>query len=163
MSRDPIDRGWWRGLVGRVSRATRGSDEAEDFLHSAFLRLEEYRARREVENPGGFMVRAAVNLAVDEARRDAVRGIADTPIEEMVGLADSGPLQDEVLAARKRLERVRLGLAQLSPRTREIFLMHRLDGLKYREIAETLGITVSAVEKHVAKAALFLADWIEGW
>ena len=41
--------------------------------------------------------------------------------------------------------------------------MHRIDGLKYREIAERLGITVSAVEKHVAKAALFLACWVEGW
>ena len=41
--------------------------------------------------------------------------------------------------------------------------MHRVEGLKYREIAAELGITVSAVEKHVAKAALFLAAWVEGW
>lgn len=165
MSRSSSERGFWRGLLGRVSHATRGSGQAEDFLHSAFLRLEEYRARREtpVDNPAGFLVRAAVNIAVDEARRDRVRSIVDAPIEELTGLADNGPLQDEVLAARKRLERVRLGLEQLSPRTREIFLMHRLDGLKYREIAEELGVTVSAVEKHVAKAALFLAEWTEGW
>ncbi|MGH6781447.1 MAG: sigma-70 family RNA polymerase sigma factor, partial [Sphingomonadaceae bacterium] len=77
--------------------------------------------------------------------------------------ADSGPLQLEMLQLRQRLERVRLGLAELSPRTRQIFLMHRIDGLKYREIADELGITMSAVEKHIAKAALFLAEWTEGW
>lgn len=53
-------------------------------------------------------------------------------------------------------------LDSLGPRTREIFLLHRLDGLKYREIAAQLDITVSAVEKHIAKASLFLVNWVEG-
>jgi RNA polymerase sigma-70 factor (ECF subfamily) len=39
--------------------------------------------------------------------------------------------------------------------------MHRIEGLKYREIAARFGITVSAVEKHVAKAALSLAECME--
>jgi DNA-directed RNA polymerase specialized sigma24 family protein len=38
--------------------------------------------------------------------------------------------------------------------------MHRVDNLKYREISEIMGISVSAVEKHIAKATLFLADRI---
>jgi RNA polymerase sigma factor (sigma-70 family) len=159
----PNDRGWWRGVLGRVVRATRGSPQAEDYLHSAFLRLEDYRQAHSVENPAGFLVRAAVNIAADEARRPAARTTEPRPVEDLIDIADSEPLADEVLAARKRLERVKAGLAQLSPRTREIFLMHRVEGLKYREIAAELGITVSAVEKHVAKAALFLAEWVEGW
>jgi RNA polymerase sigma factor (sigma-70 family) len=71
-------------------------------------------------------------------------------------------LHPEVLAARERLQKVLAGLESLGPRTREIFLLHRLDGLKYREIAAQLGITVSAVEKHIAKATLFLVTWVEG-
>ncbi|WP_275428447.1 RNA polymerase sigma factor, partial [Enterobacter cloacae] len=59
------------------------------------------------------------------------------------------PLQDEVIAARIRLERVQRLLKELSPRTSEIFMMHRAEGMKYREIAAQLGITVSAVEKHI--------------
>jgi RNA polymerase sigma-70 factor (ECF subfamily) len=39
--------------------------------------------------------------------------------------------------------------------------MHRIDGLKYREIAAELGITVSAVEKHIARAAAHIADLAE--
>jgi RNA polymerase sigma factor (sigma-70 family) len=66
------------------------------------------------------------------------------------------------LAARERLQKVLAALESLGPRTREIFLLHRLDGLKYREIASQLGITVSAVEKHIAKASLFLVNWVEG-
>lgn len=41
--------------------------------------------------------------------------------------------------------------------------MHRLDQLTYTEIAGRVGISVSAVEKHIAKAASFLTKWIEGW
>ena len=163
MAGAPDDRGWWRGVLDRVVRATRGSPQAEDYLHTAFLRLEDYRRSHAVENPAGFLVRAAVNIAADEARRPVNRSADPRPVEDLIEIADSEPLADEVLAARTRLERVKAGLAQLSPRTREIFLMHRVEGLKYREIAAELGITVSAVEKHVAKAALFLAEWVEGW
>lgn len=41
--------------------------------------------------------------------------------------------------------------------------MHRIEEMKYREIAQALGISQSAVEKHIARAALFLAEWTEGW
>ena len=39
MPQGPEDRRWWRGVLDRVVRATRGSDAAEDYLHTAFLRL----------------------------------------------------------------------------------------------------------------------------
>ena len=58
---------------------------------------------------------------------------------------------------------MRDGVEQLSPRTREIFLMHRLEGRKYREIASELGISPSAVEKHIARAMAHLTDWVEDW
>jgi RNA polymerase sigma factor (sigma-70 family) len=82
---------------------------------------------------------------------------------ELFDLPDEGPALDEVIDGHARLDRVRSGLAQLSPRTREIFLMHRLDNMKYREIAVRLGLSQSAVEKHIAKAALFLGEWMEAW
>ena len=41
--------------------------------------------------------------------------------------------------------------------------MYRLDGRKYREIAQELGISQSAVEKHIARAMAHLADWMENW
>ncbi len=130
-------------------------------LHSAFVRLERYRDRQNVENPAAFLVRTAANIRVDNYRHDQLsRNFAAEATQEC---EDHAPLQDEVLAARARLARVKVGLDQLSPRTREIFLMHRLQDLKYREIADRLEISQSAVEKHIAKAILFLTQWTEGW
>ncbi len=157
----PIDGKSWRDLIRRVTRRARGQADAEDLLQSAWLRLERYRAEHIVENPKAFLVRAAVNIGIDDNRHERVlpREREDRAAE----IASDAPLQDEVIVARARLERVKEGLAKLTPRTREVFLMHRLDDMKYREIAEALGISQSAVEKHIARAALFLAEWTEGW
>ena len=160
MSDIPVNREFWDRLIREVRIRTRGRADPEELLHAAYLRLLRYRARHAVENIAAFLVRTAVNIGVDNYRHD--RFIADVAPEEAEH-AENSPLQDEVLAARVRLDRVREGLSRLTPRTREIFLMHRLDDMKYREIAERLGISQSAVEKHVAKAALFLTEWTEGW
>lgn len=158
-----LDQGVWKSLVRRIARATRRPDKAEDLLQSAFLRLEGYAEQENVRDTPAFLVRTAVNLAVDQGRSERARGEIYRPVQDLIDRINDEPLQDEVLLARKRLQRVEAGLSELSPRTREIFLMHRIEGMKYREIAAVLGITVSAVEKHVAKAMLFLAEWTEGW
>jgi len=156
----PVNRELWSRLIREVRIRTRGRSDPEELLHAAYLRLVRYRTQHTVENVGAFLVRTAVNIGVDNYRHD--RFIADIAPEN-AGICENSPLQDEVLAARARLERVREGLSRLSPRTREVFLMHRLEDMKYREIAERLGISQSAVEKHIAKAALFLTTWTEGW
>jgi len=155
------DRNGWRGLIRRIAMVTRSSDP-EDLLNAAFVRLEEYSARAEVQNPKAFLFRTAVNLAHDERRQRRGKAYVDASDPSVINLSDGRPLQDEVFEARERLGRVQAALAALHPRTREIFLMHRVDKLKYREIAERQGITVSAVEKHVAKAVLFLAKRMKG-
>jgi RNA polymerase sigma-70 factor (ECF subfamily) len=107
-----------------------------------------------IRNFEAFMVRIAVNLARDEHRRHRRRPISTG--EDLEAIADAGPLPDEILDARQRLNAVQAVLSRLNPRSRQVLLMHRVEGLRYREIAERLGISESAVEKHVAKAALGL-------
>jgi RNA polymerase sigma-70 factor (ECF subfamily) len=131
---------------------------AEDCLQAAHVRLAEFRRSRTVLNEKGFLVHTARNIAIDEARRARTRAEAPGGIDAVVELRDEQPLQDEVLLARERLARVREALGLLPERTRDIFLMHRLGGLKYREIADRVGVSVSAVEKHIAKATLRLAE-----
>jgi RNA polymerase sigma-70 factor (ECF subfamily) len=161
MAELPTERTYWSKLLKLVARHTRGNRDAEDLLHSAYIRLEHYRSEHTVENPSAFLVHTAANIAIDIHRHEQLWAMSDVGREDEC--ADDAPLQDEVIAARARLERVRDGLAKLPERTRQIFLMHRLRGMKYREIAAHFGISQSAVEKHIAKAALFLAEWARDW
>ncbi|KGB53905.1 ECF subfamily RNA polymerase sigma-70 factor [Sphingopyxis sp. LC81] len=148
---------FWTRVLRKISRR-RGREEAEDALQSAYERLLSQPPAQKVENVEAFLVHVAGNIAIDAHRRKNFQ--SDRPFEEIFdSIPDSAPLQDEVIEARVRLRHVEQGLQQLTPRTREVFLMHRLDGFKYREIAERLEISQSAVEKHIAKAVLFLAEW----
>ncbi|MHA6718866.1 RNA polymerase sigma factor [Sphingomonas sp. RS6] len=155
-----IESGWAR-LRNQIARMTR-RDDAEDLLHDAWIGLAERRP--DIRNPEALIARSAANRGLDAYRRERRMGamlVADGIATEMI--ADFRPRQDDVLIARHRLERLRGGVEQLSPRTREIFLMHRLDGRKYREIAQALGISQSAVEKHIARAMAYLTEWMEHW
>jgi RNA polymerase sigma-70 factor (ECF subfamily) len=151
----------WVFLRLQVSRVTR-RDDAEDLLHDAWVRMTERGAA--VENAEAFLVRSAANGGWDAYRRERreppAAALADT---QVAGVRDETPLQDEALIARHRLERLLAGIDQLTPRTREVFLMHRVDGRKHREIAAKLGISQSAVEKHVARAVEALTNWMENW
>lgn len=53
---------------------------------------------------------------------------------------------------------MREALDAVSRRTRDVFFMHRLDGLSYAEIARRLGVSVSAIEKQMASALVAIAD-----
>jgi len=161
MDKKLFDIAVWNIVLNQIVRRTRDQAEAEDLLHSAYLKLQRYGACNKVDNPAAFLVRTAVNLKADNCRRE--RRLARYVSERMLTHLDGEPLQDEVISARERLERVLAGLDKLAPRTREIFLMQRIDGLKYREIAARIGISESAVEKHMTKAVMFLMEWTKGW
>ena len=161
MSTVSNDGKFWAEVLAKIRRRTRAEQDAEDLLHCAWLRLFAYRTENEVRDPAAFLVQTAANLAVDRHRQ--ARRLVSEPVDFDATLADDSPLQDEVFAARERLRRVQAGLERLPPRTRQVFVMHKVEGMKLREIAASLGITQSAVEKHVAKAVLFLTEWTQGW
>jgi RNA polymerase sigma factor (sigma-70 family) len=159
MSDASLDRDLWCYLRRQIARRIRKPLDAEDLLHSAYLRMVRYKATHEVVDPAAFLVRTACNIGIDNYRRDKIIGDEG----EAPDVRDLTPLQDEVIASRARLNRVKSGLERLSPKTRDIFLMHRLQNMKYQEIAKAYGISQSAVEKHIAKALLFLQNWADGW
>jgi len=149
-------------LLRSLTRFTQNHDTAEDCLQSAFVRLEEYRRHTPVENTMGFIARAARNIAIDEARKSMVRARSAGSVQDLIeNCSLDQPLQDEALMARERLSRAQAVLTDLPERTRTAFLMHRFTRTKYREIAVELGISVSAVEKHIARASQALAASVE--
>jgi RNA polymerase sigma factor (sigma-70 family) len=65
-----------------------------------------------------------------------------------------------VLEGQRRLHHFKAGLRALSPRRREVFILYRIEGYSFAQIAQKLGITISMAEKHAARAMLCLADWM---
>jgi RNA polymerase sigma-70 factor (ECF subfamily) len=76
---------------------------------------------------------------------------------------DQAPGPYDILASRHSLERLKAGLEVMPTKTRTILLAQRLDGMTYSQIAEQQGLSQSAVEKHIARAMLFLQQWMQDW
>ena len=157
----PLDKNLWITVFRRVVRRTRGH-AGEDCVQTAFLRFHNYEASRKVRNPTAFLVQTAINAWRDQYRHESF--LETTSFEKEEYRTGSGaPLQDESIIARERLKRVCAGLEHLPDRTREVFLLHRIEEMKSKDIAAHLSISVSSVEKHIAKAVRFLTEWSEGW
>lgn len=166
----PAPRPWDRWLASRLKASLeslrrallrRGNSpaETEDLIQEAFLRMQEYCERGgAVRTPEGFLMRTALRLAAN-ARRDAHRELyCDGAGDALRQVIDCAPRPDEVLAGQQCLMRMRAALEAVSPRTREVLFMQRLDGMSYAQIGAALGISVSAVEKHMARALVILAE-----
>ena len=139
----------------------RKDEDADDLIQEAFLRLEVYGRENVVAETEAFLVRTVANLSVDKHRHDTVLEVVETPVEDLE-VYDTAPRPDEIAAVRERLTHLMAGLEQLSPKTREVLILRRYEGLTCPEIAKRLDITVSAVEKRLARAMLHLVDWMDG-
>jgi len=120
-----------------------------------------YQQEQVVERPEAFLMRTALNLSIDAHRTSVSHG--ESVLLEEVVLVDASPAIEDVLLARERLARLSICLGRLSEKSRSIFLAHRVDGLTYREIADRHDLSITTVEKHIAKASLQLTTWMEGW
>ena len=146
-------------FVSRVS----SRDEAEDLTQEVFVRLIGLASLNEIDRAEAFVFRIASNLLRDRSRRARRwRWQVKTPIETdtidefvKVLVEDRGP--ERVLVGRETLTEVLRALDELGDRTRDIFLLFRLEGMKQQEIAVLHGIARSTVEKHVMKAVQHLA------
>lgn len=147
-------------LRSLLRRQGRSREDAEDLIQEAFLRLHIYCQCEEVQQQEAFLARTVRNLSVDWHRKEHRELYVDESVETLP-LVDLRPTPDEELAVQERLSRVGSILDALAPRTREIFLMHRLEGYGCAQIAEHFGISLSAVEKHIARAVLSIMDAME--
>lgn len=137
----------------------RSIDDTEDLIQEAFLRLQIYCRDKDVLKTEAFLVRTVLNLSVDQHRRErnAVMVARDM---DALRVIDPRPAPDAVFAAQERLQYMRAGLEALSPRQREVFLLNRVEGFSFVQIAEQLGLSLSMVEKHAAKAVLAMTNWM---
>jgi RNA polymerase sigma factor (sigma-70 family) len=135
--------------------------DADELVHDAFVKVEQYQRIHSVRVPEALLVKAAVNLSIDRHRRNARAPFVD--VEHLHNIADATPDPAELAEQRARLQHVARGIDRLPARTRRILLKRRMEDMSYADIAESEEMSVAAVEKHVARATLQLMKWMDGW
>ncbi len=148
---DTLYRAQRPSLLRFFMRGRASATDAEDLAQEAFLRFARVgSAGEEVEQPGAYLRQIGRNLIRDKARASATRLVTVDSDATDAAISD----EDELcrLEARDSLRRIEAAILRLKPRTREIFLAHRLDGMSYAQIAEQTGLSIKGVEKQMTKA-----------
>jgi len=124
--------------------------DVEDFSQEVFLRIAKSSLAASLRNADVFVFTLARNLMRDRARRLRTQPFA-VPLEEVELFSDLAT-PEQALECDERLHSLAVALRGLKSTTQRAFLLNRLCGFSYAEIACKLSISVSMVEKHVMAA-----------
>jgi RNA polymerase sigma-70 factor (ECF subfamily) len=139
-------------LVRFFRRQLGNPDDAQDLAQETMLRFIRTEPVSNIATPQAYLRRIATNLLRDRFGSGAMRlARASTPLIEGLDFETEFD-QHRVLAGREELAVWEQILARLKPQTLEIFLLSRIDGYTYQQIADRLGMTVWNVKKHMMKA-----------
>jgi RNA polymerase sigma-70 factor (ECF subfamily) len=144
-------------LIAFFVRRVHNQSEAEDLTQEVFTRIASGTPDG-MRQADAYIFQVAANLLRDRARREQVRVdyAAGARLVEGNGIDMLDPWR--VAAGREQLALLTAGLGELPERTRRIFLLFRYEQIDQRTIAESFGISVSAVEKHIYRAMAKLVE-----
>lgn len=154
-----------RGAVcGYLLTLCRRPEEAEEITQEAFLRLYSHLAGgNELRNPKAWLFRVSHNLAINHVKR---RGLAQSAepafeTEECGEPAAPEPDPERQVLEKERSTGLRTAIRNLTDHQRRCLYL-RAEGLRYREIAETLDISVSSVVETLTRAVERLRKTSDG-
>ena len=150
-----------RPMLSFMYRMARNAAVTEELVQEVFLRV--YRSRATYNAEAKFstwLYRIATNLAVNHARDTKYEKAEfavhlDEPDREtgqVPDLADAAPSAEQMLLRRERLAAIRQHVQNLPERQRMAVLMHKYQGLDYKQIADVLKLSESATKSLLFRA-----------
>lgn len=158
-----LDRSFRVPLVAYFMKRVNSRNEAEDLTQEVFIRLLNHPDRNNGQTIEGYVFTIAANLLRDRAKSAATAHRTRVQSLDVLDEKDAFSANlvedrnpERVLVGRQTIQDVLDALAELGERTRDVFILARLENVQHREIATMYGISVSAVEKMMMKAMAHL-------
>lgn len=154
----------WRRIVSRFekplwsyfSKRVDNNSDIDDLVQEVFLRLVKRNEKQIIDRLEPYLFRTAASVLTDFYRRRKVR---HADVHQNLDQADddrsafgSDLTPERVLLGKDELKQLISALEDLPQRTHDIFVLSAFEFCRSAEIAKMLGISVRAVEKHLAKA-----------
>jgi RNA polymerase sigma factor (sigma-70 family) len=136
----------WDAALRRYFRKRARGDEVDDLIQEVFTSLQARKSETAIVDMQRYLFVVARHVLARRAERQITW--VDPPAEFKDDTAE-GVGAERILIGRQSLALMTETIAGLSPRTRQVFILHRFEEMTYRSIASELGISVSAVEKHI--------------
>jgi RNA polymerase sigma-70 factor (ECF subfamily) len=146
-----IFKAYYQSVYASALRITKDGNSAKDACQEVFLELWKNRKKLHITSSlKAYLHRGAMNRSLNiikSRNRHAGQNLETTP--EIITKADT-PLQ--ITEYHELKNQIEAGINQLPERCRQVFVLSRYEGKKYREIAELLGISIKTVENQMLKA-----------
>lgn len=139
-------------LLRTLQRMVGNPSTAEDLLQETYLRVSRALSERPIAHLEPFVFQTARNLALDHLRSRRVQArtlIDDVPEEVLHNVAAPTSHHEEAAHAERLLKQLSASLGQLSERQQRIFILSRVHGASYLEIAQQLNVSASTVQKEL--------------
>ncbi|WP_145185348.1 MULTISPECIES: RNA polymerase sigma factor [unclassified Pseudomonas] len=139
-------------LLRTLQRMVSNPSTAEDLLQETYLRVSRALRERPVEHLEPFVFQTARNLALDHLRSRRAQArmlVDDVPEEVLHNVAAPLGSSEDAAHAEQLLKQLSVSLNQLTERQRRIFMLSRVHGASYQEIAEQLKVSPSTVQKEL--------------
>lgn len=136
-------------LASKLIYLLKSEELAQDILQDVFLKIWINREMIDTElSFGAFLYKIATNLSKNMIRKN----VYDQLMRDEVGKEGVYHPMEEDEDAEQAKAILDQAMDQLTERQREVYTLHKLEGLSYQEISEKLNISLSAINHHIQKA-----------
>jgi RNA polymerase sigma-70 factor (family 1) len=133
-------------------------ESAEEIVEDVFVRIWQRKASLpSIGNLRVYLYTATKNTSLNYLSKKAKECIAEPFDHIHIGLSASGVTPEELLITAEMYRKLQSAVEALPPRCKIIFKLVREDGLRYKEIAEILNISVNTIDVHMAIAVKRIA------
>jgi RNA polymerase sigma factor (sigma-70 family) len=142
----------YASLKQRLTRVLGNDDLASDALHDTWLRLNSKEDYGSVQNPGAYLMRMTVNIAVNMHRRQR-RVLTGDDVEMLLNeAADPAPGPEQLAEVRSDMDALQKFMDRMPERRRHIVFLVHCEELEQREVAERLGVSERTVAYELRRA-----------
>lgn len=152
---EPALRGW-------LSRGALPGIDPGDVIQEAYTILAELETVETIRHPQAYLFQVARSVIVRHVRRARIVPIHTVEDLDRLDHPDDAASPEQHAIDRDELRQLARAIAAMPPKTREAFVLRRVDGLSQRQIAARMRISENTVETHISRGVLFLIDWFGG-
>ena len=146
------------GALLRFLRSNwRQSDEIDDLRQEVYARVYAAACRQLPDYPKALLFTTARHLLIDLVRRSKIVSIETVMDIEALNVSRDEASIPQAITAREEIRMLEAELNRMPGRTRDIFLLRKVEGLSQRDTAKRLKISEATVERHLRTGVLRLA------
>ena len=149
---DDLARRYGNVLRRYFERRNAPADVCDDLVQDVYTRLAAREGAGEVEDGEAYLMQTAVSVWSDYWRKIKRRGEDNNVEFDDIVHSPEGLSPERVIEGKEAVKQFLEALDQLPPKTQQIYLLCRMDGVKRKDAAKMFGLTISSIDKHLLAA-----------